>query len=170
MSEQSKSEPAPRGLARDIHRAKHGAKASAEELREFVKQLRGRSPQEMLGIVAENGLIRATALASVITLVFMVAFTVGPYFWKQWNPKPVAATPAPAPAAPAAAPTATSTTPGAPVAGGAAAAAQGSGLNSPADPTIKDPRAAATAVKSFDINANPLDNTKDDLLNLKGLK
>lgn len=172
MTENSKSEPAPRGLARDIHRAKHGAKASADELREFVKQLKGRSPQEMLGIVAESGLVRATALASVITLVFMVAFTVGPYFWNQWNPKkPVAVAPpaaAPAAPAPAATPTATAT----PAAGNLppGIAPPATARTNPNDPKMKDPLSAASEVKSFDAKSNPLDNTKDDLLNLKGLK
>lgn len=172
MSEQAKSEQPPRGMARDFHRAKTGAKASAEELREFVKQLKGRSPQEMLGIVAESGLVRATVLASVITLVFMIAFTVGPYFYKQWNPKkPVAATPpAAAPAAPA--PAATPTASAAPAAGNlpAGIAPPATARTNPNDPTMKDPLSAASEVKTFDAKSNPLDNTKDDLLNLKGLK
>ena len=176
MSDHSSGQPAPRGLARDIHRVKTGAKASAEELREFVKQLHGRSPQEMLGIVAQSSLIRATALASVITLVFMAAFTVGPYLWNQYNPKPVAAAPTPtAPAAaPAASPTATAAAnpaaPAATVAGNLPANIPAPNLSgaSPADPKMKDPLSAASEVKNFDPSANPLDNTKDDLL--KGLK
>lgn len=172
MSE-AKYEAKPRGLARDIHRAREGATATAGELREFVKQLKGRSPQEMLGIVAGSGLVRSTVLATVITVVFMVGFTVGPYLYGKANPKqPVADAEAAKPAAPAAptaaaAPAAAAAAPAGPaVAGTVLSASPGAG-RAPTDPTMTDPLKAANEVKSFD----PLNDTKDDdFFNTKRLK
>lgn len=171
MSE-AKFEAKPRGLARDIHRAREGATASAGELREFVKQLKGRSPQEMLGIVAGSGLIRATALAMVITVVFMVGFTVGPYLYGKANPKaPVADAEAAKPAAStapaaAAAPAAANQAAPLPAVSGTVLTASPNAGRTPTDPTMSNPLKAANEAKEFD----PFGATsKDDDL-IKGLK
>jgi hypothetical protein len=76
------SEPAEprRGLQGDLQRAKAGTIASTAELREFVKNLRGKSPQEVLGAVANSGLIQGVAISTFGTVLLMAAFTAGPYF------------------------------------------------------------------------------------------
>ena len=155
MSESvSNSGRPPRGLVGDIHRARTGAKASAEELRAFVRDFRGRSPQEMLGLV------QATLLATVITFIFMAGFTVGPYMMKKAYP--VAAKTSKKPAAPAPAPSASAAP--APVAATATAAplavATGTG---PATPDVLNTLGIGET-KASDPKKNPLEAGGDDLL------
>jgi len=57
----------------------HGS-ATVVELREFVAQMRGKSPREMLGAVAESGLVRATIQATIGCVILTAIFTVGPYY------------------------------------------------------------------------------------------
>ncbi|MCE9603634.1 MAG: hypothetical protein K8U03_01885 [Planctomycetia bacterium] len=157
----------PRGLAGDIHRARSGANATAEELREFVRQLRGRSPQEMLGVVAGSSLVRGTVAASVITLIFMVIGTLWPYAMRKMNPV-VATKPAVVEAAPAAAAPAAANPAAAPAAGtGAAAATPASGSAAsdagPGSPDVLG-KLGIGDTKISDPKKNPLDNSKDDLL------
>ncbi len=161
MSESvSNSGRPPRGLVGDIHRARTGAKASAEELRAFVRDFRGRSPQEMLGLVAASNLIQATLLATVITFIFMAGFTVGPYMMKKAYP--VAAKTSKKPAAPAPAPSASAAP--APVAATATAAplavATGTG---PATPDVLNTLGIGET-KASDPKKNPLEAGGDDLL------
>jgi hypothetical protein len=154
----------PRGLRGDIQRAREGASASAEELREFVNQLSGRSPQEALGVIAASDLVRATVLATVITVVGIAAFTVGPYFWnKAQSPKesPVAA-PAAAPASTAKpAPTTVAGPAGSLPPGGLPPAGLPPAGSAPADPLS---RLGVNETKPADPKSNPLENSKDDLL------
>ena len=162
MSESvSNSGRPPRGLVGDIHRARTGAKASAEELRAFVRDFRGRSPQEMLGLVAASNLIQATLLATVITFIFMAGFTVGPYMMKKAYPtaaktskKPAAAAPAPSASA-APAPVAATTTAAAPL-----PVATGTG---PATPDVLNTLGIGET-KVSDPKKNPLEAGGDDLL------
>jgi hypothetical protein len=156
--------PMPRGLVGDVRRARAGATASAAELREFVSQLRGRSPQEMLGAVAESNLVRATVLATVITVVFLALGTILPFAWNRMYPEKAAPPAAAAPAAPSTAPAAS-----APAAGPAGSApptyvlpAAGPAAGSaPADPLAPQ---GINDVKTADPNKNPLLNRGDDLL------
>lgn len=170
MHESTKPEGRPpRGLKGDIHRARLGATATAGELREFVGQLSGRSPQEMVGIVAGSGLIRATVLATVITFALMVASSVYGYLMKKNAPPvvaaPVAAPTAAAPAAPAQGTAAASATGAAAPATGAAAAAPNTpvpptGPTGPVDPLS---RLGVSEVKNSDPKKNPLENSGDDI-------
>lgn len=157
----SPSGRAPRGIAGEIHRAKIGTKATAAELREFVQEFHGRSPQEMLGLVAASNLVQATILATVITFIFMAAFTIGPYFLS--SPAPVAAKPTPPAAAPAPAPSASAAP--APVAATSAttaplAVATGTG---PATPDVLNTLGIGET-KVSDPKKNPLEAGGDDLL------
>src|SRR5688572_7177489 len=106
-------------LAKDLKHLQENGSASAAEMAEFLAHLRGRRPQEVLGIVAQSGLTRGITIATIWTLVFMAVFTAGPYFWSKKSPaeakpiakqapaatKPAEAAPVeqPAPVAPAAA-------------------------------------------------------------------
>jgi len=177
MSDVPETQP-PRGLARDLHRARHGAQATAEELRAYVKQFSGKKPQEMLGLVAGSSLVQGTILASIITVVFMAAFTVGPYVWKRMSPPvakastklvPAAAAPAPAATPAAATPGATPAT--AAAAGTAPAAAPGTASavppTAPPGAVPPDPvldRLGIGETKTADPNKNPLEAGADDLL------
>jgi len=70
----SSSEPA------ESQRAKAGSFASAAELREFVQNMKGRSPQEVLGAVANSGLLQGVAISTLGTIFLIALFTAGPYF------------------------------------------------------------------------------------------
>ena len=165
MSDAPQGRP-PRGLVGDIHRARQGSKASAEELREFVRKFRGKAPQEMLGLVAGSGLIRSTALATVITVAFMALFTLWPYFTSKSQASAKADKPVAAPtAAPAAAPAAS--VPAATVAVTDAAkpavAPPPSATGTPQQPDVLD-RLGIGETKNADPKKNPLEAGADDLL------
>jgi hypothetical protein len=78
-SNQSREIVAGRGLVRDINRLKRDGGATAAEVREFVAQMKGRSPHDVLGMVAQSSLMHGVVVATVATLVLVAVFTVGPY-------------------------------------------------------------------------------------------
>lgn len=55
------------------------AAASAEELRQFIARMHGKSPQEVLGAVAESGLTRGIVTSAIAAFVILIIFTVGPF-------------------------------------------------------------------------------------------
>lgn len=71
------------GIAKDLRRLKTEGAASAEELRQFIGQLRGRSPQEVMGVVAQSDLFRSILLAGIGCAVLLVALTVIPYALRE---------------------------------------------------------------------------------------
>ena len=75
----SESRPKTGGIARDLGRLKSDGAASVAELREFLGQMRGRSPQDMLGLVAESGLTRSMFLATSLFVLSLAVLTVIPY-------------------------------------------------------------------------------------------
>lgn len=156
----SSSEPSlpPPGVRRDLRQAREGAFASAAELREFVKGLRGKSPQEVLGAVANSGLAQGVALATAGTVVLMALFTIGPYFmYPKVAPKPakVEAASTPEPAATGDTVANASTEKAAPDPKDAASNAQ---------QTLD--KLGESETKTADPKVNPLDNL-DDLLDTK---
>ena len=50
----------------DLRELKTNSNATVQELQEFLRQLRGKSPQEMLGVVASSQLFRATILSIIL--------------------------------------------------------------------------------------------------------
>jgi hypothetical protein len=75
----SESRPKAGGIARDLGRLKTDGAATVAELREFLGRMQGRSPQEMLGLVAESGLTRSMFLATFLFVLLLAALTVIPY-------------------------------------------------------------------------------------------
>ena len=137
----------------------HGT-ASLAELKEFLGTLRGKSPQEVIGVVSSSMLIQSVALATGITVLMMVVFTIGPYLiWGPPKAKPadaaaVAPASKPAPAATAAAPV-------------------GEEKKKSSGPSAEDAAKAVKAMgmdeaKGADLKSNPLDKDTDKLLD--GLK
>src|SRR5436190_18820503 len=100
----------PAVLAGDFRNLKTHGTASLAELKEFLGTLRGKSPQEVIGVVSSSMLIQSVALATGITVLMMVVFTIGPYLiWGPPKAKPadaaaVAPASKPAPAATSSAP------------------------------------------------------------------
>ena len=74
--EKTASPPAVAGQAR---RLKSDAAATGEELRQFIARMHGKSPQQVLGAVAESGLTRGIVISAIGAIVILVAFTVGPF-------------------------------------------------------------------------------------------
>jgi hypothetical protein len=67
------------GVGGDLKRLKSEGAASAAELREFLGNMQGRSPQEVLGLVARSGLTRSIVLATILFAIVLAALTVIPY-------------------------------------------------------------------------------------------
>ena len=138
-------------IGRDLQGVQANGVASVAELREFFEKLRGRNPQEVVGLVSSSLLLQSVALATLLTVAIVALFTIGPYLISGPPQEKVAKKPAAAeqtPAEPAAAPAATATgaKPGAP---DAAKAMQAMGED---DTKVADP------------TANPLDKKLDKLL------
>jgi preprotein translocase subunit SecG len=71
---------------------------SVTELREFMGQMRGRSPQEVLGAVANSGLVRSTLVAALGFIIVLFGLSVAVHYWKGPQEKDkTAATPAATP-------------------------------------------------------------------------
>ncbi len=64
----------------DLRELRANSGATVLELREFLKELKGRPPQEMLGIVASSQLFRALILSTTLVAVTIFALTAVPYF------------------------------------------------------------------------------------------
>ena len=67
------------GPTAELQRLKASGGESLAELREFTGQMRGRSPQEVLGIVSGSSLVRSTVMASVGLAVALIVLTIVPW-------------------------------------------------------------------------------------------
>ncbi|MDP6060276.1 MAG: hypothetical protein QGH33_15350, partial [Pirellulaceae bacterium] len=85
------------GIAKDLRRLKTDGAASAEELRQFIGQLRGRSPHEVMGVVAQSDLLRSIILAAAGCAVLLVALTVIPYAFRDRSSPKASVPPSTAP-------------------------------------------------------------------------
>jgi hypothetical protein len=96
----SERDPArlPVDPASELRNLQANSAASLAELREFLSALKGRKPQEVIGIVSASLLIQSLAISTVGTMAVLVLFTVGPYLIFG-PPKPKAAAVKPAAAA-----------------------------------------------------------------------
>jgi hypothetical protein len=72
-------QPMSPGAAAKAQQLRGHSSATAAELREFLGQLKGRSPQEVMGIVAQSSLFRGITTATIACGVLMLVFTIGPY-------------------------------------------------------------------------------------------
>ncbi len=66
-----------------LHGMRANGAASAAELREFLSRMRGKPPQEVLGLIAQSGLARAMFLATLITVALLAVTTVVPFVWNK---------------------------------------------------------------------------------------
>jgi hypothetical protein len=90
--------------AADLRELKGNSRATVQELQAFLRELKGKSPQEMLGVVSSSQLARSLILSTGLVAGGILLFTAIPFFLggKQ-APAPVSTnTPAPPVAAPAA--------------------------------------------------------------------
>lgn len=70
----------------ELRNLRSNSQATVAELKAFLSELKGRSPQEMLGMVAGNQLIRATIQALILIAAILVIFTVIPYLTREALP------------------------------------------------------------------------------------
>jgi hypothetical protein len=124
-----------------------------EDVREFIANLKGRSPQEVLGAVSESGLVQATVQATFGCLIVLVACTILPWAFKS-DESVVAAETEPATTAAAEASENTTTDPQSETASTDAQSGNGS-------PSSSDAARAASAMKIdetvvTDPKSNPL--------------
>lgn len=159
--EQLDQQPKPStGIAGDMQRLKTDASSTAEEVREFIATLKGRSPQEVLGAISESGLVQATIQATFVCGLLLVALTVLP--WALASEEPATAA---APAGEAVENTEATTE----TAAAAAETATAEPRTSSDTPTGSDTARAAAAMKIdetvvTDPAKNPLDGNLDKLL------
>ena len=73
----------PSGVAGDISRLKADSAAAVEELREFIGQIHAKSPQEILGAVAQSSLTRGIATSALGVVLLLAAFTIGPFLMNR---------------------------------------------------------------------------------------
>lgn len=179
------------GFARDLQQIKQGSALTAGELREFMQDMKGKNPHEVLGMIAQSSLVQATITASIWTIGLFAIGTLLPYYVPFTQPffGPSGATAhaaAPVVAAPGAPATPAGTaTPGAPTQPGApanqASAAGGAPTGpgtAPAEPdalNIDKAGGPKRSKKSDDVldklgvgdekmadpNSNPLDKNED---------
>lgn len=141
--------PPKPGLVSGAKRLSADAAATTAELRDFVRSLKGRSPQEVMGIVASNALTQAIIGSTIATAVLIAVLTV-PFAGGSTKAK----SPKPQPASAATAPE--------------SAMANEKAASNSDTPTEEDLKKASKAMgldetKTADPNKNPLDNF-DNLL------
>jgi hypothetical protein len=142
-----KSTPAPMASTRaDLRQMSTNSKASVAELKTFLAELKGKSPQEMLGVVAASQLARSIILSTVLVIAAIGLFTVVPFLLKE-DPAPEVvqaepSSPSPPPETPAPAPT------------------------EPESPATADPLSelGVGEERQAPPNENPLENNNDDFL------
>lgn len=78
----AESKPEKHGVYRDLDRLQTDGNASIGELREFMGRMQGKSPQEMLGVVAQSRLAMSIVWSTVGCAVLLMVLTVGPYLLK----------------------------------------------------------------------------------------
>lgn len=75
--------PTSTGITADMKRLTADASSTAEEVREFIRNLKGRSPQEVLGAVSESGLVQATIQATIGCVAVLGILSVIPWAMKS---------------------------------------------------------------------------------------
>jgi hypothetical protein len=131
--------------AADLRELKGNSRATVQELQAFLRELKGKSPQEMLGVVSSSHLARALILSTGLVAGGILLFTAIPFFLGgKEAPAPVAThTPPPPVAAPPAVPEVSPQAPPKP--------------DAPSKLGVGDELAAPP-------NKNPLENKGDDFL------
>ena len=75
------------GMVSGTKRLSTDAATTTTELRDFVRSLKGRSPQEVMGIVASNALTQAMIGSTIATVVLLTVLTVPFAFGKSAKAK-----------------------------------------------------------------------------------
>lgn len=82
----------------DLRELRQNSHATVQEIQAFLRELKGKGPQEMLGVVAASNLIRSLVISTAIVAGGILLFTAIPYFAggdEEKAPAPVAENKAP---------------------------------------------------------------------------
>jgi hypothetical protein len=82
----------------DLRELRQNSHATVQEIQAFLRELKGKGPQEMLGVVAASNLFRSLVISTAIVAGGILLFTVIPYFAgsdEKKTPPPVAENKAP---------------------------------------------------------------------------
>ena len=75
----------------DLRELRSNSQATVQEIQAFLRELKGKSPQEMLGAVASNSLFRSLIISTAIIVGGILLFTAIPYLTADEKPvNPVA--------------------------------------------------------------------------------
>lgn len=139
----------------DVRRMKTGSSASVQELKDFLRQHRGKSSQELLGELGKTSLFQAMVKSTLGCLALLAVLTLVPFF-TAGEPETKKATAKPAVAAPQPAPTAAVLTP--------TAAADASGAPAGVDVEKAQKVLGLDETKSAPADVNPREKDLDNLL------
>ncbi len=64
----------------DMRELRDNSRATVQEIQSFLRELKGKGPQEMLGVVAASNLFRSLVLSTAIVVGGILLFTAIPYF------------------------------------------------------------------------------------------
>ncbi len=62
-------------LSRDIRNLKSNTSSTATEVRSFLAEMQGKSPREMLGVIAQSNLVSSLLVSTAIICFLLAAFT-----------------------------------------------------------------------------------------------
>jgi hypothetical protein len=144
------------GITGDLSRIKNDGAATVAEIKDFLAQMKGRSPQEMLGALAKSGLTAGIVVSILLFIAILVAGTLGPYL--LWGPGQQA-TAAAAPAEPGEEPAAEGQT-----AEGQPSETVGAPESEQSDREKAVEVMGLGETKTADPDENPLEGELDDLL------
>lgn len=75
-------------VRQDLRNLSENSATTLAELQGFLGQMRGKSPAEMLGVVAQSRIVGSTLLATLLVAATIAIFTIGPFFWEKLKPEP----------------------------------------------------------------------------------
>jgi hypothetical protein len=95
---QGAAPPPMASLSRDVKSLKRNSAAATTELSQFMSEMRGKSPGDMLGAIVQNSLVRSGVTAALILLAILFITTIIPFavkddtiVQKETSPPPVSA-------------------------------------------------------------------------------
>ena len=95
---QGAAPPPMASLSRDVKSLKRNSAAATTELTQFMSEMRGKSPGDMLGAIVQNNLVRSGVTAALILLAILLITTIIPFavkddtiVQKETSPPPVSA-------------------------------------------------------------------------------
>jgi len=68
-------------LPRDLKNLRGNSSATVDELRDFMRQMRGKSPADMLGAIAQSTLVRSLIVSTVSIVALLFTLTAASYFF-----------------------------------------------------------------------------------------